>query len=340
LTTTTRTKPTKRKPRTPGETSTTTPAGIAANDPDAAPHKHLKFRGDIVGPKCPACEHGLVIDPEIRDLIDPLTKHERAELEKSLQKNGCLDPLKGWLNTGVLLDGHNRYDICAKRNIPVAVEWLPFADRASAIDWILTNQLARRNITPEQRDYLIGRRLENEKQRRGGDRKSKPQPDASIAAKPRGKTSARIAKETGVSTATVERNGVFSKAVDRLVRYGAKKPDLLSGRHKMSQATAQLLTTIDQFDVTKIAEQLRGKKNHDIDKMVAKFAPQPEKPRRETAPAPTAATRATKPPAEYAGLPQDFLDTVLSRLDNIESIGSNSVQRLTKELKTFVKGWA
>jgi hypothetical protein len=40
---------------------------------------------------------------------------------------------------------------------------------------IINNQLGRRNLTAEQKKYLIGLRFNSEKAAHGGDRKSTPQ---------------------------------------------------------------------------------------------------------------------------------------------------------------------
>ena len=91
----------------------------------------------------------LVIDPEFRDLIPPLAAEELQELEGSLIRDGCLDPLKAW--HGTIVDGHNRYAICQKHCINFKVTDMSFIDRDDAKVWILRNQLARRNLNTAQR---------------------------------------------------------------------------------------------------------------------------------------------------------------------------------------------
>ena len=61
----------------------------------------------------------LTIDPEFRDLIPSPSDEERALLEDSIVANGCESPLFIW--NGVIVDGHNRYEICQKHSIPFAV---------------------------------------------------------------------------------------------------------------------------------------------------------------------------------------------------------------------------
>lgn len=60
-----------------------------------------------------------------------------------------------WKETGILLDGHNRFAICKKHGIPFKTIAKSFADRTAAEVWMLENQLARRNVTPFQRAELV-----------------------------------------------------------------------------------------------------------------------------------------------------------------------------------------
>lgn len=81
-----------------------------------------------------------------------MTADERAGLEKSIISEGCRDALITW--NGVLVDGHNRYEICTRNNIPYKVMEKQFPDRNAVITWIIDNQLARRNITAYNRTLL------------------------------------------------------------------------------------------------------------------------------------------------------------------------------------------
>lgn len=95
----------------------------------------------------------LTIDPEFHDLIPPLTDEERNMLEASILKEGCETPLTIW--NGVIVDGHNRYEICHAHGIPFAVSEKEFENRDDALVWIITNQLGRRNLTSFQRGELV-----------------------------------------------------------------------------------------------------------------------------------------------------------------------------------------
>lgn len=106
----------------------------------------------------------LKIDPEFQGKIPPLTSEELDQLEKNIVSDGkVINPIIVW--NGLIIDGHNRYAILQKHpDIPYTVHEKEFADRYEAIVWICKNQLGRRNLTVEQKNYLIGKQYEAEKQ--------------------------------------------------------------------------------------------------------------------------------------------------------------------------------
>ncbi len=162
----------------------------------------------------------LIIDPEFRDKIPPLTEDEFSLLEENILSDGAVfSPLIVW--DGTILDGHNRYEIIQKHpELTYAVHKLSFANRYEALSWICKNQLGRRNLTPQQKKYLIGQRYEAEKQadafhgnqhtasdESGADKKCPHQNSRHV-------TQSRIAKETNTSASYVREAGTFAKGVD------------------------------------------------------------------------------------------------------------------------------
>ena len=94
-------------------------------------------------------ENRLKIDPEFKNLIPPLTAEEYAGLEESILSEGCRDALVAWGDT--LIDGHNRYEICTRHNIPFEITEMFFPSRDDVKLWMMRNQLARRNLNDFQR---------------------------------------------------------------------------------------------------------------------------------------------------------------------------------------------
>ena len=102
----------------------------------------------------------VIIDKEFKNLIPPLTKEERKELIGSIKKEGCREPIITWNN--IIIDGHNRYEICSKNDIKYKTKPIKFKDRNEAIIWMVTNQLARRNISLYDRVVLAKLKCERQ----------------------------------------------------------------------------------------------------------------------------------------------------------------------------------
>ena len=92
------------------------------------------------------------IDPEFKALIPPLSTEELAQLEANIIKDGCRDPLVVWGE--ILIDGHNRHEICTRNGLPLETVEMVFDDRLHAIEWIIRNQFGRRNLQPYIRTKL------------------------------------------------------------------------------------------------------------------------------------------------------------------------------------------
>lgn len=101
--------------------------------------------------------HNIQIDSEFQALIPPLSAEERAQLEANLLADGCRDPLVVWETSdgqNILIDGHNRHEICTRLGSSYEVEWMQFDDRSAVIEWIIKNQFGRRNLSDYQRGVL------------------------------------------------------------------------------------------------------------------------------------------------------------------------------------------
>ena len=94
----------------------------------------------------------LIVDKEFKALIPPLSDEEYKGLEENIVKEGCRDSIVTW--EGVIVDGHNRYEICTRHNIPFNTVEKEFASRGEAIEWIILNQFGRRNLPAYDRAKL------------------------------------------------------------------------------------------------------------------------------------------------------------------------------------------
>ena len=102
----------------------------------------------------------LQIDKEFRDLIPPLQEDEFKQLESNIVNEGWRinERIITW--QGIIIDGHNRYNICQKNNIPFQIQEKEFKDRNEVIVWIIDNQLGRRNLVAYDRVRLQSRKEE------------------------------------------------------------------------------------------------------------------------------------------------------------------------------------
>jgi len=59
-----------------------------------------------------------------------------------------------WKEINTILDGHFKYLLCLKHNIPYEIQYLSFVKRTEAAQWIILNQLQRRNLSKWQRSRI------------------------------------------------------------------------------------------------------------------------------------------------------------------------------------------
>ena len=175
----------------------------------------------------------LIIDPEFKALIPPLTPEEFAQLEANLKAEGCRDPLVMW--QGIIIDGHNRYEICTRHGIGFEKVRKEFADRSEVIEWIIRNQFGRRNLDAYQRTKLALRLEEAIAARakaNSGHRSDLPQKSAE-GYKPVGETREEIAKLAGVSRDTVDKvKAIEKKAAPEIKAALAKGEISINKAHK------------------------------------------------------------------------------------------------------------
>ena len=105
----------------------------------------------------------IVIDIEFQNLIRPLSGEERKELKESLSSCGLLMPLVVWRHEGktILVDGHNRIALWKEfdgfnEEYEFKTQELRFGNRDKVKEWIIKNQLGRRNLSPKDFKILAG----------------------------------------------------------------------------------------------------------------------------------------------------------------------------------------
>jgi len=162
----------------------------------------------------------ITIDKEFAAMIPPLSAEERQQLEENIvEHGGARDPLVVWneKNATILLDGHNRYEICTRHELPFDIHEMKLKGRDEAADWMDRNQLGRRNLHPDAFTLLLGRRYNRAK-------KAVPNPEGAGGKSGKivggqnvhqQKTADKLAKEHGVDEKTVRRAGQFAESVEK-----------------------------------------------------------------------------------------------------------------------------
>lgn len=159
----------------------------------------------------------LKIVKEFQEKIPPLTADEFKLLEENILNDGeVYEPIIAW--NGTIIDGHNRWKIItANPWLTYKVKEMNFSDKWEAFDWMYKKQLGRRNLTEEQKRYLIGKQLEARKLHKGGDRRSKEfSNDQSGRMKKFRETAEEIASEHKIGATTVKRAEKYAQGIDAI----------------------------------------------------------------------------------------------------------------------------
>ena len=210
--------------------------------------------------------------PELEALIPPLHPDEFRQLEANLLREGCRDALLVWETTEAalqpggsdepvyaLIDGYNRHRICTDHGLDFKIHLRPFDSLVQVRQFMIDNQLGRRNLTPEQVSYLRGLRYLAEKGERGkyerghqkghfipfdaatnedanADQKGQNVLFGQEAARP---TAERLAAQYKVNPKTIKRDAEFAAGVNRLAP--ELRTEVLSGTQAVSKADLQRL---------------------------------------------------------------------------------------------------
>lgn len=152
----------------------------------------------------------IVIDEEFEQILPPLTADEYQLLEQQLVSEGCRDSVVVWKGHDILLDGHNRIEICDRHELEYTYEEVELPDRDAAKAWIIRHARGQRNLTADQLSYLRGKQYELEKQQ--GERTDLTSGNSC----PKSEAAERLAEEHNVSPRTIKGDAQFARAVDKV----------------------------------------------------------------------------------------------------------------------------
>ena len=164
------------------------------------------------------------LDTDFAESINRLSEEETFQLEENLLQEGCRDALIAWQEENLLLDGHNRFELCQKHGLPYETHYISLPDRQAALEWICKNQLGRRNLTPFQKTELVLKfkpmlvEEAKKRQRSAGKEYGKNHPKEEVpdnCPEPKaGEVREELAAKAGVSGKTINRAEYLSKHAD------------------------------------------------------------------------------------------------------------------------------
>lgn len=207
----------------------------------------------------------LKIDPEFRDKIPALTEAEFEQLKENILSDGeVYEPIVTWNDT--IVDGHNRWRIICENwellKDKFRTRPMDFADKWEAFEWMYKKQLGRRNLTEEQKAYMVGKMYEARKHSQGGDRRSEEFSNGqNVHLKDRREvkdgTAGEIGKEIGVDGRTVRRAEKFAKGIDTLRESNPEAADaVLKGNSGATKAEISELPNKTANEIQKVAQDI------------------------------------------------------------------------------------
>ena len=220
-------------------------------------------------------ETDILVEDSFKSLVPPQRTEEHQLLEESILKNGFdpAYPIIVWDKT--IIDGHNRYEICTKHNIPFTTSEKSFDNKHDVINWIIDNQLSRRNITDDQRAYLIGKRYKEEKKVVGENQYTIPKTKSEegtllninkiqdesgvVTVTTPKKTEQKIAEQSKVSPKTVRNAEKFADAVDKVSENtGINPQEILSGQISASRRDIEKVSKYEPEKQKKVLEKIKN----------------------------------------------------------------------------------
>lgn len=204
----------------------------------------------------------LKVDPEFQEQIPPLTDEEFEQLQKNILEDGeVYEPIIVWNST--IVDGHNRWKIICENweslKDKFRTKEMDFPDKWAAFDWMYRKQLGRRNLTEEQRTYMIGKLYEARKQSLGGNYGNQYTKMATgqNVQKPNQQgrkkwTAESIGDEYGITSRSVQRAEKYSQGIDTLKDVSADAAEkVLAGQ---SNVTKKMINELPKMGANVVEE--------------------------------------------------------------------------------------
>jgi hypothetical protein len=198
----------------------------------------------------------IIIDEEFKALLPPLDPLELEGLTQNILEHGCKLPLILWNN--ILIDGYNRHEICTEQNLPFNTIDMEFNSRDDVKEWIIDQQISRRNLTPMQYSIYRGMLYNFDKKSHGGDRLV----DSKIASCQNDnllvRTADKLSDRFNISPRTIIRDAEMAKVVEAIghVSLDAKR-EVLLGNTGITRKKLRELSTATNEKIEEIANSIK-----------------------------------------------------------------------------------
>ncbi len=208
--------------------------------------------------------------PELQEFIRPLTSEQFTQLEQNIITHGCQDALVLWetsaydlgrgeseLSIYVLVDGHNRYNICKKNKIDFKIALKVFESIEEVKEYMIDLQIGRRNLTLEEESYYRGLKYNSQKGNRGIALQTVQKGGGEQAIN----VAESLAKTFNVTSRTIKNDGKFAEGMTKLSK--ELRNEVLQGVSKLSKKDIQDLaaTTFEKDSITSLADLKNPEKN-------------------------------------------------------------------------------
>lgn len=233
------------------------------------------------------------VNPYLKAFIPPLTNEELQQLEGNILKEGIRDELIVWEDPQkskqyFLIDGHNRFGIAQKHGLDFKVRVMAFDTEEQVQNWMIDNQLGKRNLTEIQKAYLRGKQYQQEKKifganqyKTGVDILTTPhtQSGVDILTTPQ-KTHEKLAHQHKVSPKTIQRDEKYAEQIDTLVGEDSQlKWQILNKEIDLPKNILPTLTAQKDKRIQQIREDL--KKGKPVKAILQEIKPKSVKSPRE-----------------------------------------------------------
>ena len=198
----------------------------------------------------------IIIDEEFKALLPALDKDTYSMLEENIIQNGCRDSIVLWGD--ILIDGHNRYEICSKHDIPFNTISRDFDSREETLIWIISTQVSRRNLTPLQLSHFRGLHYMADKRMQGTGNQY-TQKSAGGQNDHHGKTADRLAARYRVSPKTIRRDAQAAAAIEAIGEVSKPaKTMILSGEACLGKAELREISDCPKEELKTIATAIEN----------------------------------------------------------------------------------